>query len=47
MKIPGLPIGIRLPWILTIPILIVYGIGLGIMWVIDRIIKSGKKPPVA
>ncbi len=36
MKIPGLPIGIRLPWIITIPLLIIVGLGYLIVWVVKK-----------
>jgi uncharacterized protein YneF (UPF0154 family) len=42
MKIPGLPIGIRLPWIVTIPLMLIVGIVWGLIWLVKRVFA--KKP---
>ncbi|MFA5377804.1 MAG: hypothetical protein WC455_18785 [Dehalococcoidia bacterium] len=43
MKIPFLPIGIRLPWIITIPLLLIVGIVWGLAWLVKRILNLSEK----
>ncbi|MDD5245331.1 MAG: hypothetical protein PHU49_15090 [Syntrophorhabdaceae bacterium] len=44
MKVPGLPIGIRLPWIITIPLMLIVGIVWGSIWVVKKLTQKPAKP---